>query len=137
MSRYVLHAGGADGQDASLQRWEAGAAVADAVFTAHRVLDVCLLTSSRHPKRIATEPPMLCIEVLSPEDRSSRTRVKCEDYLRMGVPEVWVSDPEQRKAHVLTPDGAMPEHRGGPLRLSGTEIAVDLDEIFQALDPQV
>ena len=105
--------------------------------TRYRVPDVCLLPADRLPKRIATEPPMLCIEVLSPEDRFSRARVKFEDYLRMGVPEVWVIDPEQRKAHVLTPDGAMREHRGGPLRLSGTEIAVDLDEIFRALDPQV
>lgn len=80
---------------------------------------------------------MLCIEVLSPEDRFGRTRERYEDYLRMGVPEVWVIDPEQRKAHVLTPDGAMREHRGGPLRLQGTEISVDLDEIFRALDPQV
>ena len=105
--------------------------------TRYRVPDLCLLPASRLPKRIATEPPMLCIEVLSPEDRFSRTRVKCEDYLRMGVPEVWVIDPEQRKAHVLTPDGFMREHRVGPLRLSGTEISVDLDGIFRALDPQV
>ena len=105
--------------------------------TRYRVPDICLLEASRLPKRIATEPPMLCIEVLSPEDRFGRTREKCEDYLRMGVPEVWVIDPEQRKAHVLTPDGAMREHRGGPLRLQGTEISVDLDEIFRALDPQV
>ena len=105
-------------------------------LTRFRVPDTCLIRRDAVPKHIISQPPMLCIEVLSPEDRFSRTREKCEDYLRMGVPEVWVIDPEQRKAHVLTPDGAMREHRGGPLRLGETEISVDLDEIFRALDPE-
>ena len=78
--------------------------------TRFRVPDLCLLEADRLPKRVATQPPMLCIEVLSPEDRFSRTREKCQDYLRMGVPEVWVVDPELRKAHVLTADGIMREH---------------------------
>lgn len=105
--------------------------------TRYRVPDICLLRAGELPRRIVTVPPMLCIEVLSPEDRFSRTREKCQDYLRMGVPEVWVIDPELRKAHVLTADGVMREHAEGPLRLQGTEIAVDLAEIFRALDPEL
>ena len=103
----------------------------------YRVPDICLLRADALPRRIVSQPPMLCIEVLSPEDRFSRTREKCQDYLRMGVPEVWVIDPELRQAHVLTPDGVMREHGSGPLRLQGTEIEVDLQEIFKALDPQI
>lgn len=99
--------------------------------TRSRVPDVCLPAADHLPKRIAAEPPMFCTEMLFPEDRSSHTRFRCEDYLQMGVPEVWAIDPEQRKAHVLTPDGAMRTHRDGPLRLSGTEIPVDLHEIFR------
>lgn len=105
--------------------------------TRYRVPDICLLDAGHLPKRIAIHPPLLCIEVLSPEDRFSRVREKCQDYLRMGVPEVWVIDPELRKAHVLTPDGSMREHGEGPLRMAATGISVDLQEIFRALDPQV
>jgi Uma2 family endonuclease len=41
------------------------------------------------------------VEILSPEDRINRMREGViEDYLRMGVPDVWVLDPIKKIAFV-------------------------------------
>jgi Uma2 family endonuclease len=43
-----------------------------------------------------TDPVLLCIEILSPEDRVGATLAKCEDYHAWGVPFCWVIDPEKQ-----------------------------------------
>lgn len=95
--------------------------------TRFRVPDTCLLPADRLPKRIVSEPPLLCIEVLSPEDRLPRMRVKCRDYLRMGVPEVWVLDPERKMALVIRPDAEIEVREGF---LDFRSIQVSLNAIF-------
>ena len=97
--------------------------------TRFRVPDTCLLPADRLPARIVTEPPLLCIEVLSPEDRLPRMRTKCQDYLRMGVPEVWVIDPERKLALILQPNSEA-ELREGTLEFRG--IQVSLSALFEA-----
>src|ERR1051325_1280410 len=62
-----------------------------------RVPDVCLVTGARPSGTVLREPPFLCIEVLSEEDRMSRVLDKISDYLAMGVPYVWVIDPATRQ----------------------------------------
>jgi Uma2 family endonuclease len=100
-----------------------------------RVPDVCIMPRSWKKTPIIHEAPMLCIEVLSPEDTFSRTQAKCRDYLSMGVPEVWIFDPEERKAYVMRGD-VMTEHPEGTLRLEGTAVEVRLAEVFGVLDEE-
>ena len=45
-----------------------------------------------------TEPALLCIEILSSEDRVGATLDKCEQYHAWGVPVCWVIDPERQSA---------------------------------------
>jgi Uma2 family endonuclease len=45
-------------------------------------------------------PPDLAIEVVSPEDRVRDVYDRIGEYLQVGVPLVWVVDPEQRAAAV-------------------------------------
>jgi len=99
----------------------------------YRVPDVCVMPRTWKKTPIIHEAPMLCIEVLSPEDTFSRTQTKCRDYLAMGVPEVWMFDPEERVAFVMRGDRTT-EHREGTLRLDGTAVEVDLAAVFAVLD---
>ena len=56
-----------------------------------------------HPK-YGEEPPILAVEVLSPNDRASQVLAKVDDYLRNGVRVVWLVDPEGRTVRVYRPN---------------------------------
>jgi Uma2 family endonuclease len=62
-----------------------------------RVPDICLCAASNTDARIVTTPPLLVIEVLSPEDRIGDYRVRIADYHEMDVRSIWILDPETRK----------------------------------------
>lgn len=75
---------------------------------------------------------MLCIEVLGSEDTVTAMRERIQDFLDMGVPEVWMFDPWTRTAYVCTND-AMTEHKHGLLRLAGSQVELDVEEVFATL----
>jgi Uma2 family endonuclease len=66
-----------------------------------------------HPK-YGEVPPLLAVEVLSPNDRADRVNRKITDYLANGVVLVWVIDPGDRTVTVYRPDR-------GPRTLHQTE----------------
>ena len=102
--------------------------------TRFRVPDVCVVAASEPKQQIVTTPPVLCIEVLSPEDRLPRVLRRVKEFIDMGVPEVWIFDPATRTAHVLHTDGTVTDHRDGTLRLSGTPIELPVGQVFSTLD---
>lgn len=56
-----------------------------------------------HPK-YGEVPPLLAVEVLSPDDRADRITRKVTDYLRTGVAMVWLVDPAARTVTVYSSD---------------------------------
>ena len=64
--------------------------------TRFRVPDICVLSSEAPDEEIVRTPPILCIEILSPEDTMTRTLGRVKDYLDMGVPACWIVDLESR-----------------------------------------
>ena len=62
--------------------------------TRFRVPDVTVLDRAQPTEQIITQPPLVVFEVLSPEDRMQRLKQKMEDYRTMGIPEIWVIDPQ-------------------------------------------
>jgi Uma2 family endonuclease len=62
--------------------------------TRFRVPDVTVLDRNRPIEQIITHPPLAVFEVLSPEDSLQRLKRKLEDYRAMGIPEIWVIDPQ-------------------------------------------
>jgi len=94
-----------------------------------RIPDVCVVLGGTKEK-IFTTPPFLCVEILSPEDRMSRVWERIHDYFEMGVPNVWVIDPETRVAHIASPTGDL--HRvNDVLRTADPTLEVPLAEIFE------
>jgi Uma2 family endonuclease len=47
-------------------------------------------------RKYARQPPRLVVEVLSPNDKQSKTNLRISQYLKRGVPLVWLVDPELR-----------------------------------------
>ena len=84
--------------------------------------------------RIVREAPLVCIEVLSPEDTWKRLRGVMSDYLAMGVEHIWAFDPEERTAHRFDADGfhlvTDPE-----MAVENTPIRVQVAEVFALLPP--
>ena len=60
-----------------------------------RIPDVTLLTPGAQPD-VIVEPPLLVIEILSPDDSYSDTQERAQDYRAMGVETVWIIDPKTR-----------------------------------------
>jgi Uma2 family endonuclease len=94
-----------------------------------RVPDVCVYVGEEPQDQIFRTPPFICIEVLSPEDRWERTQQKIDDYLKFGVPYVFVLNPRDKRAWAYTKDGST-EIRDGVLRTENPVLAVPLEEIF-------
>jgi Uma2 family endonuclease len=98
-----------------------------------RVPDVTVTRTGLEWERILKTPPLLIIEILSPEDTLIKVRQRVDDYLRFGTKDVWVIDPELRKAYVCSASGFQ-EPEGGVLAIPGTPIQVVLSELFAELD---
>jgi Uma2 family endonuclease len=101
--------------------------------THFRVPDLSILRAEAPKERILTHPPLIVIEILSPEDRLSRFQDRIDDYLRFGVENIWILDPERRFAWTATKDG-LHLVQSGELTVPETPIRVVLSELFAELD---
>ena len=99
----------------------------------YRIADVCVVRRDLPMEPIVRTPPLLCIEILSRDDRMSEIQERVEDYLAMGVRAVWVVDPRRRRAYEATSSGAL-QPVPAELVLAGTETRVPVAEIFAELD---
>jgi Uma2 family endonuclease len=61
-----------------------------------RIPDVSIFPREFLIEQVFTRPPLIAIEVLSPEDRHSQMQEKINDYRSFGVSKVWIFDPKQR-----------------------------------------
>jgi Uma2 family endonuclease len=84
-------------------------------------------------EQVRTTPPLIAIEILSPEDRLNRIIIRLQDYLAMGVQNLWVLDPMERVAYIYTSAG-LKLVETTRLTVSNSSIYLDLPEIFSALD---
>jgi Uma2 family endonuclease len=51
------------------------------------------------PPRVPDQPPLIAIEVLSPDDKMTEVRRKLEEYRAWGVAHVWLVDPHTRSMY--------------------------------------
>lgn len=61
----------------------------------YRVPDIAILEAGAEHERIAVTPPLIAFEVLSHEDRIAKLRVRLLDFESMGVPAIYVVEPEE------------------------------------------
>lgn len=101
--------------------------------TRFRCPDLSVLRADAPREPIITHPPLIAIEILSPEDRLSRLQEKVDDYVAFGVENIWVFDPETRRAWTAGRFGLHPVE-SGELTVEGSPIRVVLSELFAELD---
>jgi Uma2 family endonuclease len=99
----------------------------------YRIPDVTVMRRSDPPDPIVKKAPLICIEVLSPEDRLQRMQERIDDYVRMGVEHIWLIDPMSRHAWVATADGSH-TRVAEAFNVPGTPIRISLAEVFAELD---
>jgi len=96
-----------------------------------RVPDLVVLAAGAQPD-VLTDPPLLVIEILSPEDSYSDTQERALDYRQMGVETVWIIDPKTRSGRMCK---GMEWVEASRLEVKGTPLYVDLPELFSQLTP--
>lgn len=96
-----------------------------------RIPDLCVIAKGDVPNGILTQPPLVCIEILSPDDRWARVEKRIEDFLAMGVSHVWVFDPQERQVWDCMSTGRrlVTEHT-----LEAPPVSIHLPELFAELD---
>ena len=92
-----------------------------------RIPDICLVLKDDQDE-VVQHPPLLWIEILSPDDRWSRVQAKLADVLRFGVGTIWIIDPFLRQAWMATQD--MPATEVDTLRCDHLGLEVPLNEVL-------
>ena len=96
--------------------------------TRFRVPDVCVVCGEEPAEQILTKPPLICIEVLSKDDRLSEIQQRVADFLNFGVPYVWILDPRNRTAYRCTAEGL---HEVRELSTENPPILIPLAALFE------
>jgi Uma2 family endonuclease len=101
--------------------------------TNFRVPDVLVVRAGESFDRYLKQPPLIAVEILSPEDSLRSMQEKFAQYLRFGIQNIWVIDPEPRLAYRYTAVG-LEEVQTGELTVPESPIRVVLNELFAELD---
>jgi Uma2 family endonuclease len=92
-----------------------------------RIPDVCVV---QELEEVTSKPPLLCVEVLSPDDRWGRVTATVGDYQTMGVPCVWVVNPYESRAWVFEMDNPPVEVKNGRLVAHKLELEITLADLL-------
>ncbi|HXB75328.1 MAG TPA: Uma2 family endonuclease [Candidatus Acidoferrales bacterium] len=101
--------------------------------TRYRLPDVCVVLT-RPKTKYLVDAAFLAIEVLSEDDRMTKTMERLEEFDRKGVTNIWVIDPRLRTILVYS-SGLLNEVRGASIATTGDpRLELTRDEIFKDLE---
>ncbi len=95
-----------------------------------RIPDVLLIKPGAHPD-VLLEPPLLVVEVLSPDDSYTDLEERPRDYLSMGVEIVWLVDPSSRSGRMCRGDTWTSAER---LTVAASPVFVELSDLFAEIN---
>ena len=78
---------------------------------------MCILLA-RPKTKYLTDAAYLAVEILSEEDRMTRTMERLDEFYRKGVPNIWVIDPRLQTMAAYS-NGTLNEIRGSSITTSG------------------
>ena len=62
----------------------------------YRIPDIAVFAESKPDEPVPSRPPLVAIEIISPDDRYSEMLEKLAEYQQWGVANIWVVDPHRR-----------------------------------------
>ena len=65
--------------------------------TRHRIPDVMVLRVPFQKLKVIVDVPVIVVEIKSPDDSMKDLEVRCSDYAQLGVANILVMDPEQKR----------------------------------------
>lgn len=101
----------------------------------YRIPDVQVLAAGHRRTPVLLEPPLIVIEILSPDDDLARTAVKCLEYVSLGTPHVWIVDPYGRHVYAVSESGtSLMPNQIALFRLSDREYQISFADLFAEMD---
>ncbi len=95
-----------------------------------RVPDVCLVSLDQPVEQVLTRPPLVCIEILSPEDTLRRMQERITDYQKLGVENIWILDPGTKRGYNCRPSGWLD---AAEFSVANTPIRLVLSDLFAGI----
>ena|SRR5579859_2209548 len=74
----------------------------------YRIPDVAVFAGTEPDEQVPSRPPLLAIEIISPDDRYSEVLEKLAEYRQWGVSHIWVVDPDRRTLAVYDEGALLP-----------------------------
>ncbi len=99
----------------------------------YRIPDVSVFHRHLPIEPVFTQPQLIAIEVLSPEDRSARVGERILDFIRFGVLNIWIFDPQTRHGWDCSTGEWLRCER---FEVAGTPIYLSLPELFAEIDAE-
>jgi Uma2 family endonuclease len=96
----------------------------------YSIPDVCVYSEPDFEERYPSRPPLLWIEILTPDDRILNVWEKTRELLGNGVPYVWIINPSTLDSQLRTANGIEPVD-GKTLRLPDSPIAIPLVDVME------
>ena len=101
--------------------------------TRFRIPDVCAEYPDGSSGGIIHTPPVVCIEILSPDDTLADVQERIDDYLTLGVPNIWLIDAVRRRAWTADANG-LHVLAAEAFTIPATPVSIALADLYQELD---
>lgn len=101
--------------------------------TTVRIPDVSVFSREVPVEQVFTHPQLIAVEILSPEDRSTRVQERIDDYIAFGIPNIWVINPKSRIGWDCSDGDWLHKER---FEVLGTPMYLSLPELFQKIDDE-
>ena len=97
-----------------------------------RLPDVSLVPIPREFSGVQSEPPSIAIEIRSEDDKAVDLENRARDLRAMGVPRVWMVDPQERRVFVWTESYWLPVE--GSVLWAGKTVHLDIEWLWAQVD---
>jgi Uma2 family endonuclease len=77
----------------------------------YRIPDIAAFAETEPNEDFPSSPPLLVVEIISPDDRYSEVLEKLAEYQQWGVSHIWVVDPDRRTLATYDAGALLPASR--------------------------